>query len=52
MLSFEIGFLGLKFSLLRTLFTLPLFILIGYIMEYYLHNTDFKVHNPQLPKQS
>lgn len=48
MLSFEIGFLGLKFSLLRTLFTLPLFILIGYIMEWYLHDKDFKVHHPHL----
>lgn len=47
MLSFEIGFLGWKFSLLRTLFTLPLFILIGYIMERYLHNTGFSVVQPQ-----
>jgi uncharacterized membrane protein YraQ (UPF0718 family) len=48
MLTFEIGFLGLKFSLLRTLFTLPLFILIGYIMEVYLHDKDFKMHHPHL----
>lgn len=47
MLSFEIGFLGFKFSLLRTLFTLPLFILIGHIMELYLKNKDFKVGQPE-----
>lgn len=33
MVSFEIGFLGLKFSLLRLIFTLPVFILIGFFME-------------------
>lgn len=33
LLTFEISFLGFKFMLLRTLFTLPLFILIGIIME-------------------
>lgn len=43
MLTFEIGFLGLKFSLLRTLITLPLFILIGYIMEWYLKDKNFEV---------
>jgi uncharacterized membrane protein YraQ (UPF0718 family) len=42
MLTFEIGFLGLKFTLLRTLFTLPVFVLIGIIMEKYL-GKDFKV---------
>lgn len=52
MLTFEIGFLGLKFSLLRTIFTLPLFILIGYIMEMYLQNTDFKVHHPHLKNKA
>lgn len=50
MLTFEIGFLGLKFSLLRTLFTLPLFILIGYIMEVYLQDKNFKMHHPHLKK--
>jgi uncharacterized membrane protein YraQ (UPF0718 family) len=43
MLSFEIGFLGWKFSLLRTLFTLPLFIIIGYLMEFLLKNSGFEV---------
>ncbi len=46
MLAFEIGFLGLKFSILRTLFTLPVFIVIGYLMEYYLKNRQFKINNP------
>jgi uncharacterized membrane protein YraQ (UPF0718 family) len=46
MLTFEIGFLGLKFSLLRTLITLPVFILIGYIMEWYLKNKNFEVKQP------
>jgi len=43
MLTFEIGFLGLKFSLLRTLITLPLFILIGFIMEWYLKDKNFEI---------
>ncbi len=46
MLTFEIGFLGLKFSLLRTLITLPVFILIGYLMEVYLKDRDFEVRQP------
>ncbi len=45
MLSFEIGFLGLRFTLLRTLFTLPLFIIIGYIMEWILTDSGFEVKN-------
>jgi len=43
MLSFEIGFLGLKFSLLRTLISLPVFIIIAIIMEYYLKNKNFRI---------
>jgi uncharacterized membrane protein YraQ (UPF0718 family) len=46
MLTFEIGFLGLKFSILRTLFSLPTFIVIGIIMEKYL-GSDFKVKSGQ-----
>jgi uncharacterized membrane protein YraQ (UPF0718 family) len=46
MLTFEIGFLGLKFSLLRTMITLPVFILIGYLMEWYLKDKDFEVKQP------
>jgi len=33
MVTFEIGFMGLRFSLTRLIFTLPVFILIGVIME-------------------
>lgn len=33
MLSFEIGFLGWKFTLMRTLLSLPVFILIAFMME-------------------
>jgi uncharacterized membrane protein YraQ (UPF0718 family) len=43
MLSFEIGFLGLKFSLLRTLLSLSVFIIIALVMEKYLKNKDFKI---------
>ncbi len=46
MLTFEIGFLGLKFSLLRSLLTLPVFIGIGYLMESYLRGRNFKIINP------
>lgn len=46
MITFEIGFLGLKFSLLRTLITLPIFILIGYLMEWHLKDKDFEVKQP------
>lgn len=46
MITFEIGFLGLKFSLLRTLITLPVFILIGYLMECYLKDKSFEVKQP------
>jgi len=46
MITFEIGFLGLKFSLLRTLITLPIFIIIGYIMEWYLKDKKFDVKQP------
>ena len=51
MLTFEIGFLGLKFSLLRTLVTLPIFILIGEIMEIYLRNKNFEIKQPELKKK-
>jgi len=47
MLTFEIGFLGLKFSLLRTLFTLPVFIGIGCAMEWYLKGRGFTVRDPR-----
>ena len=43
LLGFEIGYLGLKFSLVRTLVTIPLFIAIGYFMEWYLRDKNFQV---------
>ncbi len=44
MLGIEIGYLGLDFTLARTLVALPLFIAIGYAMEWYLKNRNFKVN--------
>jgi len=46
MLTFETGFLGWKFTLLRTIISLPVFILIAIIMEKYLENKDFKINEP------
>ena len=45
MLTFEIGFLGLKFSLLRTGLSLPIFILIGILMDQYLKGKSFEIKN-------
>lgn len=42
MLGIEIGYLGIKFTILRTLISLPLFICIGFIMEKIV-GSDFKV---------
>jgi uncharacterized membrane protein YraQ (UPF0718 family) len=44
LMTFEIGFLGFKFSILRTLFTLPVFFIIGILMEKYL-GKDYKVRS-------
>ena len=44
MLGIEIGYLGLNFTLARTLISLPLFIAVGYLMEWYLKNKKFKVN--------
>ncbi|WP_303922317.1 permease [Draconibacterium sediminis] len=46
MITFEIGFLGWKFSLLRTLFSLPIIIIISIIMERILKNKSFEVKQP------
>jgi len=46
MIGFEIGFLGIKFSIMRTLITLPIFIIIGYSMEYIFKNENFQVREP------
>lgn len=45
MLSFEIGYLGLKFSLLRTIFTLPVFITIAILMDKFF-GSGFTMNNP------
>lgn len=47
MLTFEIGFLGWKFSLLRTLLTLPLILVIGIIFENYYKNKKFMMNEPK-----
>ena len=43
MLAFEIGSLGIKFSLLRIAITLPIFIVIGIIMGKYFEKRDLKI---------
>jgi uncharacterized membrane protein YraQ (UPF0718 family) len=45
MLGIEIGYLGIKFTLVRTLVSLPLFIGIGYLMEWYLKDKNFKIND-------
>jgi uncharacterized membrane protein YraQ (UPF0718 family) len=47
MLTFETGFLGIKFTLLRTAFTLPVFIIIAVLMEAYLKNKNFEIKQPE-----
>lgn len=42
MLGIEIGYLGIKFTILRTLISLPLFICIGFVMEKVV-GSNFKV---------
>lgn len=44
MLGIEIGYLGIQFTLVRTLISLPLFIAVGYLMEWYLRDKDFRVN--------
>lgn len=44
MLTFEIGFLGLKFSLLRVLITIPVFILVGLLMGRYFKRNACKIN--------
>ena len=50
MLTFEMGFMGVKFSLLRTLITLPVFILIAEVMSAYLKDKTFEVKAPETKK--
>jgi uncharacterized membrane protein YraQ (UPF0718 family) len=47
MITFEMGFLGVKFSLIRSVLTIPVFILIAYIMAKYLKNKNFEMKKPQ-----
>ncbi|MBN1501788.1 MAG: permease [Spirochaetes bacterium] len=51
MMFFEISFLGIKFSFLRTLFTLPIVIISGYIIEALLKNRNFKMSSPETAKE-
>ena len=43
MLGIEIAYLGIQFTLVRTLVSLPLFIAIGYLMEWWLKDRKFEV---------
>ncbi len=43
MLTFEVGFLGWKFSLLRALFSFPVFIAIGFLLAADLKDRQFAV---------
>jgi uncharacterized membrane protein YraQ (UPF0718 family) len=47
MLAFEVGFLGWKFSLLRALFSFPVFIAIGFLLAVYLKDKQFVVKEPE-----
>jgi uncharacterized membrane protein YraQ (UPF0718 family) len=47
MLGIEIGYLGIRFTLVRTLISLPLFIAVGYLMEAYLKKKDFSISKVQ-----
>jgi len=46
MLGIEVGYLGIEFTLVRTLISLPLFIAIGFIMERLLKGREFRVNEP------
>lgn len=47
MLIFEIGFLGLKFSMLRLILTIPVFIVIAFILERLLWNKSYEMTAPE-----
>ncbi|NYT03938.1 MAG: permease [Candidatus Methanofastidiosa archaeon] len=46
MLTIETGYLGLEFTLVRAAITIPLFVAIGYLMDYYLKDKNFKINDP------
>jgi uncharacterized membrane protein YraQ (UPF0718 family) len=52
MLGIEIGYLGIEFSLIRTLVSLPLFIGIGFLMERLLKNSRFEVYDGSQAKEA
>jgi len=45
MIAFEIGFLGLKFSLLRIIISIPIFIIVAIIMGKYFTKNNCEVKN-------
>jgi len=45
MLAFEIGFLGIQFSLLRILISIPVFIIVGTIMGKYFTKNKLEIKN-------
>jgi len=45
MLAFEIGFLGIKFSLLRIFISIPIFIIVGTIMGKYFTKNKCEIKN-------
>lgn len=45
MLAFEMGFLGVKFSLLRILISIPVFIIIGLVMGRYFTKNNLVMHD-------
>ncbi len=49
MLGIEIGYLGIEFTIIRTLISLPFFIAIGFLMERFLEGKNFEVMNPGGP---
>jgi len=44
LLGIEIAYLGIQFSVAKTLIALPLFIGIGYFMEWYLKDRNFTIN--------
>ena len=43
MLSFEIGFLGIQFSLMRIILSIPVFILVGILMGKYFEKNNLEI---------
>ena len=47
MLAFEMSFLGITFSLLRIAFTIPVFLIIAFLMDKILQGKDFTIKEPE-----